>query len=137
MITYQRTVINHFILSDALSIKALKDKARLKFCYCYVFLSLLMSTWLCIMSDCQYIHNNNITQCLDFKLTCLNSLLIPTQGFFYVTESANHRNRVFYYRKPVWRRIRQLAVKGTTLLSVISTIIICKFLCRYHQSDAN
>ena len=34
------------------------------------------------------------------------------QSYFYVTESSVHHNRVFYYRKPVWRRICKLAATG-------------------------
>lgn len=36
----------------------------------------------------------------------MNELVIPLlRNHFYVTESATHRNKVFYYRKPLWRKI--------------------------------
>ena len=37
--------------------------------------------------------------------------LIPLlKGFFYITESGVHRQRVFYYRKPVWEKIQQFGM---------------------------
>lgn len=30
--------------------------------------------------------------------------------FFYITESGMHRQRVFYYRKPVWAKIQQFGI---------------------------
>ncbi|XP_068702144.1 telomerase reverse transcriptase-like [Montipora foliosa] len=37
--------------------------------------------------------------------------LIPLlKGFFYITESGTHRQRVFYYRKPVWVKIQKFGV---------------------------
>eukprot|EP00051_Salpingoeca_urceolata_P018241 m.254915 g.254915 ORF g.254915 m.254915 type:complete len:1497 (+) comp19152_c2_seq1:1648-6138(+) len=32
------------------------------------------------------------------------------RSYFYVTESGPHKKRVFYYRKPLWKRLQQLAV---------------------------
>jgi telomerase reverse transcriptase len=44
-------------------------------------------------------------------LWILNRIVIPTiKTFFYVTESSPHKNHVFFYRKPVWKRICQLAM---------------------------
>lgn len=37
--------------------------------------------------------------------------IIPLlKSFFYITESGVHRQRVFYYRKPVWAKIQQFGV---------------------------
>lgn len=32
------------------------------------------------------------------------------KSFFYITESGTHRQRIFYYRKPVWAKIQQFGV---------------------------
>ena len=31
---------------------------------------------------------------------------------FYITDAEGFRNRVFYYRKPVWAEVRRLQVRG-------------------------
>lgn len=37
--------------------------------------------------------------------------LIPIlQHNFYITERAGHKNRIFYYRRSVWAKIRKLAI---------------------------
>lgn len=37
--------------------------------------------------------------------------LIPLlKSFFYITESGMHRQRIFYYRKPVWAKIQQFGI---------------------------
>lgn len=50
------------------------------------------------------------------------SFVVPLiRAHFYVTESQNHRKDVFYYRKPVWARIKDLAMTdllGTSLTKV-------------------
>ena len=37
-------------------------------------------------------------------------LMVIVKTFFYVTESGTHRQRVFYYRKPVWRKIHRFGL---------------------------
>lgn len=37
-------------------------------------------------------------------------LMIVLKSFFYITESGTHRERVFYYRKPVWQKIHQFGL---------------------------
>ena len=32
------------------------------------------------------------------------------KSFFYITESGTNRQRIFYYRKPVWRKIQQFGI---------------------------
>jgi telomerase reverse transcriptase len=33
-----------------------------------------------------------------------DGLVVPLlRAFFYATESSTHKNRVFYYRKPLWK----------------------------------
>ena len=32
------------------------------------------------------------------------------KSFFYITESGTHRQRIFYYRKPVWAKIQQFGI---------------------------
>ena len=39
-------------------------------------------------------------------------LMVILKSFFYITESALHRNRVFYYRKPVWKIISNYGVQS-------------------------
>lgn len=40
-------------------------------------------------------------------LWLFNHFVIPVlRGFFYITESSAHKQKVFYYRKPVWSCIR-------------------------------
>ena len=36
--------------------------------------------------------------------------MLPGQNHFYVTESAPHRHKIFYYRREVWQRVFALAV---------------------------
>ena len=50
------------------------------------------------------------------------------QSYFYVTESSVHHNRVFYYRKPVWRRICKLAAAGTCVC-MHACICVCVSVC--------
>ncbi|KAG6546743.1 hypothetical protein Mapa_011932 [Marchantia paleacea] len=43
------------------------------------------------------------------------SLVVPLiRSHFYVTEIENHRQNVFYYRKPVWAKLRNIALKDLT-----------------------
>lgn len=37
-------------------------------------------------------------------------LVTVLKSFFYITESGIHRQRMFYYRKPVWAKIQQFGV---------------------------
>ncbi|XP_065897051.1 telomerase reverse transcriptase-like isoform X2 [Dysidea avara] len=51
----------------------------------------------------------------EWLLWLMDELVVKLlKGYFYITESSNHRNKVFYYRKPVWKRIQQLALKDVT-----------------------
>ncbi|RDD47422.1 Telomerase reverse transcriptase [Trichoplax sp. H2] len=43
-----------------------------------------------------------------FNDYCLSIL----KGYFYVTDSDNTKNKIFYYRKSIWRRILTLGVTG-------------------------
>lgn len=44
-----------------------------------------------------------------------SSLIVPLiRAHFYVTENENHRQNVFYYRKPVWARVRSNGVRELT-----------------------
>jgi telomerase reverse transcriptase len=48
--------------------------------------------------------------------------LIPILQYnFYITESGLHRNRIFYYRRSVWAKIRKLAIgeMKSTLFEVL------------------
>lgn len=46
-------------------------------------------------------------------LWLFNHFIIPVlRGFFYVTESSAHKQKVFYYRKPVWSCIRNVGVQS-------------------------
>ena len=50
----------------------------------------------------------------------MNSLVIPLlRNHFYITESAVHRNKVFYYRKPLWSRIVTADLGKSDGMSVI------------------
>eukprot|EP00111_Clytia_hemisphaerica_P018748 TCONS_00055452-protein len=41
-----------------------------------------------------------------------NELLVPLlKACFYITETGTHRNKVFYYRKPVWSVLRRIGMK--------------------------
>lgn len=39
-----------------------------------------------------------------------NYLMVVLKTFFYITESGIHRQRVFYYRKPIWEKIHQFGL---------------------------
>ncbi|XP_062521508.1 telomerase reverse transcriptase-like [Corticium candelabrum] len=40
----------------------------------------------------------------------VNDFVLPLlKGYFYITESSVHRNRIFYFRKPLWKQISKLA----------------------------
>lgn len=39
-------------------------------------------------------------------------LMVVLKTFFYITESGTHRQRVFYYRKPVWRKIHRFGLNA-------------------------
>ncbi|CAE1228151.1 TERT [Acanthosepion pharaonis] len=51
-----------------------------------------------------------LCQCLVWIF--FNIIMVIIRGFFYVTETSHYRNRLFYYRKPVWLHLRQLAVQN-------------------------
>ena len=41
-----------------------------------------------------------------------NKFIVPlVKGCFYVTESGVHKNKVLYYRKPMWRLIRCIGLQ--------------------------
>ena len=40
-------------------------------------------------------------------------IVLLLQAFFYVTEHSDYRNHVFYYRKAVWSRVVNRALRGT------------------------
>lgn len=47
-----------------------------------------------------------------FIVWMFNRFIVPLlRGCFYVTESNCHKNKVFYYRKPIWRIIRGLGLQ--------------------------
>ncbi|XP_065897074.1 telomerase reverse transcriptase-like isoform X2 [Dysidea avara] len=51
----------------------------------------------------------------EWLLWLMDELVVKLlKGYFYITESSNHCNKVFYYRKPVWKRIQQLSLKDIT-----------------------
>ena len=39
-------------------------------------------------------------------------LMVILKSFFYITESGLRRNHIFYYRKPVWKKIHEFGLKS-------------------------
>ena len=62
----------------------------------------------------------------------LADVVVPLlRAQFYATESSVYKNRVFFFRKPVWSRIRSLALDSlrTSLLQPLSEVSSCTSLC--------
>lgn len=58
----------------------------------------------------------------EFLYYLFDSLLIPLiRAHFYVTESSTHRNRLFYFRHDVWRKISEPSL-ATLKLNMYTTI---------------
>ena len=59
--------------------------------------------------------NKTLKECKTVRLLMVwifNRIVVPLlRGCFYVTESSCHKNKVFYYRKPIWRIIRGLGMR--------------------------
>lgn len=54
----------------------------------------------------------------------VNELMIPLiRNHFYVTESASHRNAVFYYRKPLWKKIVQEQMDNAPLKNTFKPVV--------------
>ena len=52
----------------------------------------------------------------DMLFWLYNEFLIPTvRALFFVTETSNHKFRVFFYRKPVWKIISDIGMKSSVL----------------------
>ena len=53
---------------------------------------------------------------------CRSSFIMQT--YFYVTDSTVHHNKMFYYRKELWKMVEKLAVKERkdSLFSLISEV---------------
>ena len=51
----------------------------------------------------------------------VNAYVMPLiKSYFYLTDSAAYRNRMFYYRKSLWKKIRQKVIASCTLSSLSS-----------------
>ncbi|XP_050415889.2 telomerase reverse transcriptase [Patella vulgata] len=71
------------------------------------------------------------------QLWLFNYFIIPIkQAFFYVTDSSNYRNRVFYYRKSLWQKIFYKAFKAFKEKSSLKLIpeSEVKLLLKYEKS---
>lgn len=75
----------------------------------------------CLMSSMKVIHCSwmrEIRSCTErlrllAKVLCwlMNAFVMPLiKSYFYVTDSTTYRNRMFYYRKSLWRRIHQKVI---------------------------
>lgn len=62
-----------------------------------------------------------------------DSFVIPLiRSNFYVTESSQHRNKLFYFRHDIWRRITEPALSSlkTTMLEELPSAVATKTLTR-------
>ena len=77
---------------------------------------------------------------LEFIYYIFDSLLIPLiRSNFYVTESGIHRNRIFYFRHDVWRRLSEpsLHTLKTSLFEEVKPELATSILSRRSLGFAN
>ena len=57
--------------------------------------------------------SNDLTDLLGFNMAraLIFKVCIFPQSFFYVTEHQEHRNHIFYFRKRVWSRVQEIALR--------------------------
>lgn len=63
----------------------------------------------------------------------IEGLVLPLlSAYFYVTETAVEHNRIFYYRKPVWRRLSSLAIDAlcVSALEPVSRTAVARALAQ-------
>ncbi|KAL2612832.1 hypothetical protein R1flu_024524 [Riccia fluitans] len=91
-----------------------------KFNVQHVLFKLKLSTqpWLSSESSSNSGKGRNVLQQRKLELWLywlFSNLVVPLiRCHFYVTEIENHRQNVFYYRKPVWAKLRNIALKDLT-----------------------
>jgi hypothetical protein len=91
-------------------------RANGRFFFCLVFLFVCFSFSDVQMRQCSWIPKQKGSSPTQFQAHermvgqwirwMMNELIIPLiKNHFYVTESAVHKNKVFYFRKPLWKQI--------------------------------
>jgi len=90
----------------------------------------------CLMSSVKVLHcrwmkeirSNTERLRLLAKLLCwlMNDFVMPLiKSYFYITDSTAHRNRMFYYRKSLWKKIYQKVIIERVLHYYFNQSVFC------------